>query len=252
MSTENLSINKQKLVAKLKSKKYRDEYKLFMIEGVKSFEELMNSNYETEFIIISEFLNEKEKTQKLIFNKGLSVYQADDRIIKKISDTQSPQGIICIVKMKQKKVDTDSCFIFLESISDPGNLGTIIRTCDWFGFSNILLSNDSVDCYNTKVVRSTMGSLFHTNILYIDEFSNIKNNLFPEHTLYAADINGKENIEDISPVEKYGLIFGNESKGISTKILDLADITYKIKGSGRAESLNLAVSVGISLNHFKQ
>lgn len=135
----------------------------------------------------------------------------------------------------------------IDNISDPGNLGTIIRTCDWFGVYNILITNESVEYLNPKVLRSSMGSVFHLNI-YDEVFENDIINLKSEgYQIISSDIKGK-NVFNFNPEAKSVLVFSNESNGPSEMISELADKTISIPGKGRAESLNVSSAAAIIIS----
>ncbi len=250
MQFAQLSANKIKLTASLSLKKHRDKTGKFLVEGDKCCDELFRSNLKISYIVISDEHKAKSTYYEYAHSRKIPVYAADETTVKKISDAKTPQGVLCVADIPEPDIDTNKSFIYLESIADPGNLGTIIRTADWFGIENIVLSKDSVDCYNPKVVRSAMGSLFRVNIKYVPdplEYIRIK---FADFPAYAADVNAKAYMHDIEPPRKFGLLFGSEARGFSDETMSNLSSTYRIHGANNAESLNLAVTVGISLYHF--
>jgi RNA methyltransferase, TrmH family len=250
MNIKSLSAAKLKLTSSLLIKKYRDKTGKFLVEGEKCSHELLASNIEVSFIVVSSKFVNIESIAEIATTKGIPLFEADENSFRKISDTKTPQGVICIAEIPNTMIQQDESYIYLESISDPGNLGTIIRTADWFGIRNILLSRDSVDCYNPKVVRSAMGSLFRVNIEYIDSIIDYSQDKFPNIQYYAADSNSSFSMSQINPPDKFGLLFGSESHGFSDSTLLDINNTFKIPGGIQTESLNLAVSVGISLYYF--
>jgi TrmH family RNA methyltransferase len=137
--------------------------------------------------------------------------------------------------------------IFLDNVNDPGNLGTIIRTLDWFGYKQVFCSKNTVDCFNNKSVMSSMGSIFRINCHYIDfdEFQQ----LFPQHVTYGTSLNG-ENVDFVRLGTNSIIVIGNESNGVSKEIMDKLNNTIKIPGVGNAESLNVSVATGIVLNEL--
>lgn len=249
-----------KAFAKLKQKKYREESGLFIAEGIKICEELIASDYICTDLIIDEKLISNEqiiedsRIQKLLQHKNLQdtrILLSNEANIKKIADTMTPQGIIAIAKTEQQSLNRSAeQIVVLENIQDPGNLGTIIRTADWFGIRNILISSSSVDIYNPKVIRSAMGSIFHLNIEYSDDIISYCETNFPEHTMFASSLATNKTLDDIHIPEKVAIFFGNEGNGLSQSVLDRIDTKYIIKGAGNAESLNLSIAAGISLYHF--
>lgn len=250
MKLLELTDKKRKLIKSLSLKKHRDKNRLFLAEGEKCCNELLKSQYKTEFLVVSESFTGKDIFLIKAKEKNIHVYQTDTRTFEKISDTKTPQGIMGIAAIHANRINPLSNFIVLESISDPGNLGTIIRTCDWFGIENIILSKDSIDCYNPKVVRSAMGSLFRENLIYTDDIHSLTATYFPRIKTYAADIRSENSLKEIDPPERYGLMFGSESAGLSDDMIVSATHSYKIQGKGMAESLNLGISVAISLYYF--
>lgn len=243
-----------KAFAKLKQKKYREESELFIAEGIKICEELIASDYILTDLIIDERIIEDSKIQNLLSYKNLydtRILLSNEANIKKIADTMTPQGIIAIAKKEKQSLNRDADqIVVLENIQDPGNLGTIIRTADWFGIQNILISSSSVDIYNPKVIRSTMGSIFHLNIEYSEDIISYCEANFPEHTMFASSLSTDKTLDDITIPEKVVIFFGNEGNGLSQSVLDRIDTKYIIKGAGNAESLNLSIAAGISLYHF--
>ena len=171
--------------------------------------------------------------------------------ISDIKSTETFPGVMAIVEMPEmsfKDIENSENVVLLDGVKDPGNLGTIIRTADWFGVSSIILGKDSVDPYNEKTVRSTMGSIFRTNIFRSENSAKTIEKLKSVgFKVNALTMNGK-NISELKTKGKNLYIFGSESHGIDKKIESLADSSYTIPGNGRAESLNLGVSVGIVLS----
>jgi len=233
-----------KLISSLKQKKFRDLNKSFVVEGKKS---------------ISEFLDSKFKLIKL-FSIDCSFFADINRQVevkseelKKISFFNSPDDHLAIFKIpNQKSINETRLIVALESIRDPGNLGTIIRTCEWFGVNDIICSNDSVDCFNPKVVQSAMGSLSRISINYLDLNSYLKNTKL---NLTGMTLNGDSLYTNKSSFEKGILIFGNEANGISDKLLSVLNQNLTIPRSINSdfpESLNLSISVGVVLGEIKR
>ena len=171
----------------------------------------------------------------------------------KISDSKSPQEIAAVFKIpEQKKIEENinNIFVYLDHINDPGNLGTIIRTCDWFGVNSILISKECTEYTNPKVVRSSAGSIFNLSIYddaSPDTLKELRNLGFQ---IICSDLTG-ENIYNVKKLEKFVIIFSNEAHGPSKEILEIADRNITIPKSGKAESLNVAIAAGIILSHLK-
>jgi TrmH family RNA methyltransferase len=194
--------------------------------------------------------DDAKKIAEMFHKKNIPVYIARKQQFEQLCDTKTPQSILAVVHNLDYQLSLNSPIIILESISDPGNFGTIIRTADWFGINHIITGSNSVDKYNPKVIRSTMGSIFRCNIQYIEDLLPFLHKASGDYEIYGASLKAKMTIEECKPKKKFILIFGNEAKGISQDIQSQLHFAYKIIGKGKAESLNLAVSVGISLYHF--
>lgn len=235
-----ISKNEIKYIQTLYHKKQRNELKLFIAEGPKLVEEVLNSNYVIDKIYATEnWINKNKHVFSLVTEDEL----------KKISSLQTPNQVLAIVKMKDEgeriKIENKLSLV-LDGIQDPGNFGTIIRIADWFGVENIICSNDCVDFYNSKVIQSTMGSFIRVNVVYknLEEF--LQTTQLP---VYGALLNGT----DIRKIEKpkHGLIIiGNEGNGIRENILPYINNAISIKKVGLAESLNAAIATGVLLSHL--
>ena len=226
MKIESLSNAKVKNWNKLKEKKYRDEAGLFLIEG-------------------DHLIKEALKKQMVVSTIGLNEtydYTVNPEILKKISSQKSGTKEIAVVKkIEEKKVEGDKILI-LDNIQDPGNLGTIIRSAVAFNISTIILSDDCVDLYNDKVIRSSEGMIFNINIVrkkLIEIIPKLKEN---GYTIYATTVNGKGYFENDS---KIALVIGNEGNGIKEDILNLCDKNITIKMNKECESLNAGVAASI-------
>jgi len=240
-----ISKSQIKFVKSLQQKKYRDINKCFVVESSKNVNEIMDSDYEILHLFATKKwleLNEREI--------NVSVNEVNEKELQRITSLKTASDILAVVKMPQKDIEFDfeGVNIVLDEIKDPGNLGTIIRICDWFGVKNIYCSDNSVDVYNSKVVQSTMGSISRVNVIYTnlrDMISNLDSNT----NVYAAVMDG----EDVNKVEistNSLIVFGNESSGVSDEINKLISNKITINKIGEAESLNIAVSSAIILNQF--
>jgi len=231
----------------LKLKKYRIINRLFLLEGLKSINEVLNSDYIIRKIILTKSSINK---LKLFSNNKIKIDCFDTKSLSSIGNFKSNSDAIAIVEMKDnsRKIKFDSYTVVLDGIRDPGNLGTIIRTCDWYGIKNIICSLDSVDIYNPKVIQSSMGSFSRVNVYYrdLDGFFN-ENDLF----VYGTILNSKD-CHEIKFQKKGVLLFGNESKGISTHLYKYINKKISIYGNGKAESLNVAISSALILDKVKK
>lgn len=236
-----------KNILNLKDKKYRKGSDNFIVEGQKQVNEIP-TDWQIQSIVVSENFSKKNKTYT-------NQIVLSDKLFTKISSTNTPQGIIAIVK--KKKFNLENClkqkgFILIaDNISDPGNLGTIIRCADAFGAGSIFISKHSVDLYSDKVVRATMGSMFHlpifTQIDTKELIAKLKENNFK---ICATDLNSKNKLSKTNFTDKVAFIVGNESKGVSKDLINLADFTVKIDMAGNAESLNVAIASAIMMYVF--
>ena len=238
-----LSKNDIKLIKSLKYKKQRYLNKMFVVEGKKSVSEFINSKFDLHKLFsinISEFS----------INNVIQVSQDD---LEKISFLSNPDDHLAIFKIpNEKPLNKNNLLVGLESINDPGNLGTIIRTCEWFGVEDIVCSLDSVDCYNPKVVQSAMGSLSRVNITYLD----LENFLNSESlNRFGTFINGESVYENKISTDNGIVVFGNEANGISSNLRSLIDVELTIprfNNKSYPESLNLSNSLGIILSEFSR
>jgi len=235
-----------KYIQSLQHKKFRDEHNSFIAEGLKVVNEFIKDNqFDCKNIYAtSEWINLYANNLPLIRGK---IIEVKDFELEKIALFSSPNMVLAEFRKKVIKAQINyqhKITLVLDDIQDPGNFGTMIRTADWFGIENIICSGQTVDMYNPKVVQSTMASLGRINIEYIDLAKELKKNSLIKK--FAATLNGHK-LEDISPLKEGFIIIGNESKGISKALLEMADIKFTIPGYGTAESLNAAVATGIIL-----
>ena len=244
-----------KYYSSLNKVKYRKIEQKFIVEGIKLVDEAINSNFECEVIIASTRFAENHSDILTKYKHSTIVQTISDIDFSIISDTQTPQGILAIMEMPlQRYIDetNDKLVVALENISDPGNVGTIIRTCDWFGIKDIIISSNSVDIYNPKVIRSTMGSLFHENI-YISEniIGTLKVLQKNGKSIICSDMNG-ENIYNFDKPKSSVIVFSNEANGPTEKLLEIADSKITIPKFGEAESLNVATAAAIITSEFRK
>ena len=242
-----LSKNRLKYLNSLQKKKYRLQEGKFIVEGVRAVEDGLKSNFACEEVFV---LNSKVESlqPQLEFAKAmnLKITEVTEKELNQFTTTQHPQSLAAIFRINTNSVKIGKSVVALDNISDPGNLGTIIRTCDWFGIDTILLGENCVDIFNPKVVRATMGSIFHVDFIQTQnlysELSGLKAN---GYSLVAADLGGKPPEKVSEENSEKVLILGSEAFGPSKEILKLADIKIRIEGSGKAESLNVSVAGGI-------
>lgn len=244
-------------IIKLHQKKYRTEYGEFLLEGIKGVEEAFAADAPVVLLIVEGNRRDEPEFDALIAaaeERDIDVVFCGRNDIGEIKTTDTYPGVTAIIE--QPVVDPDDLMdgtpvLAFDGITDPGNLGTIIRTADWFGVRHILLGEGSVDPYNEKVVRSTMGSIFRTNIVKVDTLA-ASLDIFAENGYYLAsfEMDGTD-YRDLPKRDNIVYIFGSESHGIRPEIADLTQ-PYYIPGQGAAESLNVAMAAGIVMSYVQQ
>jgi TrmH family RNA methyltransferase len=239
-----LSRNVEKLIKSLKVKKYRHNHGLYIAEGNKVVEEIILSNNTLKYLVVTE--NAYTKFQK--YKKDLILI--DEKKMKEVSQLSTPSDVLGVFEIpKRKEFLLSDLTLILDNIGDPGNLGTILRTADWFGIKNLVCSKESVDLYNIKTVQSTMGSINRVNVYYEDlpEFiSQYKKDVTVCATTLAGD-----SLEKTKPKYPAFIIIGSESHGISDAVISLADKKITISKIGNAESLNAAIATSIVCYHYR-
>ena len=238
----SLSKNHIKLITSLSQKKYRQKHKLFVVEGVKVVHEFLNSSYELEIVFSTD--TDFSSTDKFI--------EVTDQELKKISSLKNPNKVLAIFKIpNQINPIMGGLILALDSINDPGNLGTIIRLCDWFGIEQLVCSNETVDCFNSKVVQASMGSLTRVAVSYLDLKKYLQNASVP---IFIADMDGL-NVYKTKLPDSAVLVLGNEANGISDEIKQLVTTKITIPRYGafqQTESLNVATASAILLSEFRR
>lgn len=239
-----------KYIQSLHHKKFRDENGVFIAEGPKVVLELLDSREFicTQLFALENWLAANEKILQL--HQGMEQIVVKDFELEKISLLTTPNHVLAVFKKKAPEAPKNikgKITIVLDTIQDPGNLGTIIRTADWFGIENIVCSLACADMYNPKVVQSTMGSLARVNVFYTEIEKWLQQN--PAIKKYAAALHGK-NLNSITAAQEGIIVIGNEGKGISEAVMQTVDEKITIAKKGEAESLNAAVATGILMNWF--
>ncbi|ARV06706.1 RNA methyltransferase [Polaribacter sp. SA4-10] len=240
----SISKNQLKLITSLSQKKYRQKHKLFIAEGVKVVQELLNSSFSLETLFCTDDFSTNISTDKIIL--------ISETELKKISNLKTPNKVFGLFKIPdENSIEKKGLIVALDAINDPGNLGTIIRLCDWFGVSQLICSNETVDCYNQKVVQASMGSLTRIAIHYVDLEVYLKETKLPT---FIADMDG-ENVYKTKLPKQGILIMGNEANGISEEIKTLVTNKISIPRFGETqetESLNVATATAILLSEFRR
>ena len=234
-----ISNSQIKIIKSLRQKKIRVLHNQFIAEGDKTIIELIRANYK-----LCKLFSINPKVGKTT----IELTQITTIELKKISNLSNPKDSIAIFEIPQSNIiDYSSVIIGLDNVSDPGNLGTIIRLCDWFGIQDLICSLDTVDCYNSKVVQASMGSLSRVNISYVNLESVIKNNELP---VYGTYMDG-DSVYKKALIEKGIILFGNEANGISLELSKYINHKLSIPRFGslqKTESLNVANTVAIVLS----
>ena len=234
--------NQIKLVVNLKQKKYRTQHGLFVVEGEKTVSELLNAGMKP----FGLFVDAVEKGAD--FNNPELVSSA---ILKQMSSLSSPNGVLGVFHIPvPKSIDGADWVVALDAVRDPGNLGTIIRLCDWFGIPNLVCSQDTVDCFNPKVLQATMGSIARVNVTYADLEVYLKKTALP---VYGAFMDGDSVYQQKLP-PKGVLVMGNEANGVSETVGGLVTSRISIPQYGKTttESLNVATATAILLNEIRR
>lgn len=239
-----VSKNQIKLITSLQHKKYRNEHQLFIAEGVKVIQELLQSN------IVLEHLFETESSFESVHPSQKTLIKEVD--MKRISVLSSPSPCLAIFKIpKAKTIENKGLIVALDDIRDPGNLGTIIRLCDWFGVKQLVCSKETVDVYNPKVIQATMGSITRVSVSYVDLPEFVSKTSLP---VFGTFMDGKNIYKETLPTDGI-LIFGNEAKGIAPSLEKIIKNRIAIPRFGdiqQTESLNVATATAIFLSEFRR
>ena len=251
--------SKLKELRGLTKKKSRDQEKKFLIEGVRLVGEAANSD----FVILEAYytsdlltLPDASSVLQRLKKKTQHVERMSETEMKTVTDTVTAQGLIAVLRRKSSSPDVvlqsggaNAVVVALDGVSDPGNLGSMVRTCDWFGVDGILLGGNSVELCNPKVLRSTMGGIFHLPIAEgVDLLTSISKAKGMGYTVYVTDPDGETHFDRVRYAGKSLIVFGNEAWGVSDQVNQLADVRVAIRRYGAVESLNVGVACGVILS----
>jgi TrmH family RNA methyltransferase len=256
-----MALTKAKLkdLKELALKKHRDEEKKFLVEGVRFLHEAVRSD----FTIIEAFYTaDMEKNPagrdvlEALRRKTDRLVPISSRELNAITATENAQGIVAVMKQREfspdamlRCADGQCTLVAFDGVSDPGNVGSMVRTCDWFGVSGVLIGRNSVELYNPKVLRATMGGIFHLPIAdRVDLLATVSKAKALGYRIYVTDAGGETHFDHVTYESKSLIIFGNEAWGVSDQIKQLADVRLVIRRYGAGESLNVAVACGIVLS----
>ena len=247
--------NLVKHICKLQEKKYRNQYNEFVVEGVKLVKEALVEKAKIKKIIISESAKTSNLIEKYLRKEleNIDYIQVQDSIFKLLSDCKSPQGILAVIEkeeVNENLIKQEDIIIALDGLQDPGNLGTILRTIDSVGLTQVLVSKNTADCYNSKVIRSTMGAIFRVKIIECEDFRNTLNNFKKrKYDILVTSLGAKKSIYDVK-LDKKIIVIGNEANGVTNQVLEIADEKTIIPMLGKTESLNASVATGVILYEY--
>ncbi|TXD62406.1 RNA methyltransferase [Polaribacter sp. IC066] len=240
----SISKNQLKIITSLSQKKYRQKHNLFIAEGKKVVDELLNSSFVIDTLFATEDFITNISSDRIVW--------VSEKELQKISNLKTPNKVLGIFKIPDERLPEKSGFtVALDAVNDPGNLGTIIRLCDWFGVRQLICSKDTVDCYNQKVVQASMGSLKRVSIKYVALEAYLQETELPT---FIADMEGTNVYKTQLPKEAI-LIIGNEANGISNGVKAIVKNKISIPRFGETqetESLNVATATAILLSEFKR
>ncbi|HCF04005.1 RNA methyltransferase [Flavobacterium sp.] len=239
-----VSKNQIKLISSLHQKKHRQTHQLFIAEGIKGIQELLAAHFELEHLYTTQ-----TDFETVTSNLKTLVTDAD---LKKMSALASPNTCLAVFKMSEvKAINSSGLIVALDDIRDPGNLGTILRLCDWFGIQQLICSKETVDVYNPKVVQATMGSIARVNVTYVDLYDFIAKSKL---AVFGTFMDG-ENMYTTNLPQEGIIVMGNEANGISSDIEKIIKNRLTIPRFGtlqKTESLNVATATAIVLSEFRR
>ena len=239
-----VSKNQIKLISSLHQKKHRQTHQLFIAEGIKGIQELLDAHFELDHLYTT-----RTDFENVASNLKTVISEAD---LKKMSALASPNTCLAVFKIPEvKAINTSGLIVALDDIRDPGNLGTILRLCDWFGIQQLICSKETVDVYNPKVVQATMGSIARVNISYLDLIDFIATSKLP---VFGTFMDG-ENMYNTNLPQEGIIVMGNEANGISSDLEKIIKNRLTIPRFGtlqKTESLNVATATAIVLSEFRR
>lgn len=247
LEIESKNNNLFKEIKKLKEKKHRIKSNKYLIEGLRFVEEAIKSKVSIDSIIFTESFKEKNPELFLKINENIKLIQMNEALLKQLCSTENPQGIVGVINMHNKELKSGELVVLVDKVQDPGNMGTIIRTAHAAGAAGIVMTKGTVDIYNDKTLRSTMGSIFYIPIVEDDSLDFVKSLKKEGYKLVVSSLQGKNNFFEENLQGKVMIAVGNEGNGVSDEVYDIADIKVKIPMPGEAESLNVAVATSIMI-----
>lgn len=252
-SRDNVKI---KYVRSLNTKKFRDQEKVFTVEGIKFVREAFKEKADIRFVLFSESALLKDEVKELLEGMDSGVFACTDDVFDVASETVNAQGALAVIGKKQESSGNFNHIKFAvmcDRIQDPGNLGTIIRTADAFGPAVVILNKGCVDQYNPKVVRASAGAIFRVPFIHAENDSEMMENLKQSgFRIYSTVVESEYSFEDVEESEKICVVIGNEGQGVSAEMAEASHQKITIKMSGRAESLNASIAAGICIYEMRK
>lgn len=248
--------NQVKKISSLSQAKHRKKHGLFLAEGIHIVEELLKSNWDAQILIITHKAAESEDFAAILetaSRRKIDIETVTQKAISRLSTTESPQGIMAVAKLPAddiKHLVAQERILIADGVSDPGNLGTMIRTAVAFGFGGFISTPGAADIFNPKTVRATQGALFHLAVANHLDQDEIAKKIKPSHRIYALSAQGQSDLQAVRPASKFVLVVGAEISGVSKRLLDMSDLILRIPMPGPVESLNAAMASGIAMYEF--
>lgn len=235
-----------KRIKQLHKRKGRTQTGTFIIEGFHLIEEAHLAKWDIHTVVLREGVEAPNYIEETI------IIRANERVFASIAQTNSPQGILAVVAMKETKLHPRSLTLIMDAVQDPGNIGTMIRSADAAGFDSVVVGTGSADVYNDKVIRATQGSIFHVDIIQMD-IEQALDILQKNHTnVVATSLEGAVDYTEMAVYENMALIVGNEGAGVAPKLIDVSNQIVKIPIYGQAESLNVSIAASILMYDMKR
>lgn len=251
MITSTSNTRMKRLVNLRKKRRARDEEGVFLVEGIRMFREVPPDKLQEVFVSESFYKKEKETVEKVLSRGNIRAELVSDTVFSHISDTKTPQGILCVVKQMDHTLNSmikgeQRHLLVLDNLQDPGNLGTIVRTAEGAGVNGVIMSADCVDIYNPKTIRSTMGSIYRIPFCYAENLEEAIQEMKEAgiHT-YAAHLLGENDYDQEDYRTSCAFFIGNEGNGLREEIAQAAQTYVKIPMSGQVESLNAAIAASV-------
>ena len=240
-----------KLLISLQKKSGRVKHSLYIAEGKRLCNEaFIWAKDKIDFIVVSDSFY-KENNVDL---NDTDIYILPDDLFSKVSDTETPQGILCVLKynLTPSSLSGSDNILILDGVSEPGNMGTILRTAEAMGFFDIYITKGSADIYSPKVIRSTMGAIFRLNFHFADNYNFIDTLKKAGYKIITTALHNSINLDETTVYSKNAIVIGNEANGVSSTIMEKSDIITRIEMAGNAESLNAAIAAGIVMYKFSK